>query len=473
MARGTNSHYALREHHELRKTVPLAPRRACARVFEIEDTPGLVDGSGALWPVVLSPGVELVPGEVVVARLSSFRPDGSGVSKYDDSGFVCSVEAVEERVPRLSPWPVHGVPPPGPGVTAEILAAIADRARVLGLNRLPETRFLASHAARRASRVRARNQALVRARNFFERRGFLACETPSLVPSGGVETYLSVFRTEYVDHRGHVVPLQLPTSPEFALKKLLCEGHPRVFQIARAFRNGGELSRWHEPEFLMLEWYRSAESMAAVMDDTRALVEALRDALGGARPLPDSWPVFRVDALVREHAGLDLSALQEPAAFRAAARASCASVNERDDWNDVFCKIFMEKVEPVLAKAQACFVTGYPEQMAALARREPGGAPFAERFEAYLFGVEICNGYQELTDSRELMSRFAATAAARPDVSRDPVFESAMAHGLPPCTGNALGLDRVVALLLGLDGISALYSTPFLSQFPAGAVAED
>jgi lysyl-tRNA synthetase class 2 len=234
----------------------------------------------------------------------------------------------------------------------------------------------------------------------------------------------------------------------------------------------------------MLEWYRAAAGLDAMIEDTRLFVNALAEGLGCRRALPETWPTFRVDALFKACAGLELDSLQDVDVFRAAARTACGSVVPTDDWNDVFCKVFMERVEPELARHGACFVTHYPVQMGALARREGGGEgqgkPYVERFEAYLFGVEICNGYCELTDALELRERFNAISRSRGGnqgqggvVVRDAVFEDVMAHGLPPCSGNALGLDRVAALLLGLESIAPLFCLPFLSQFSKGAVAKD
>lgn len=467
----------LRVHFELRKTRPLAPRPACARVFELEGQAGLVDASGALWPVDLGDS-GLRAGTCGRMLLSFFRPDGASVSKYDDAGFVCRVVEVREDVPRAqgATWSLAGLPAPGP---ADALAAV--RARAAG-NAAREgmgagTLFLESAASKRARLVRARNRALARARDFFEGRGFLHCDTPTLTPSGGVETYLDAFTTHYVDHRGGMIALQLPTSPEFALKKLLVEGHARVFQLARAYRNGGELSRWHEPEFTMLEWYRSGAALEDVMEDTRRLVFALADALGstrfGAHAAEHPWPAFRVEDLFRDRAGLELRDLQEAGSFARAACDVSPSARPDDDWDTTFHKVFLDLIEPFLATLPACFVTAFPMQMAALARKETG-TPFADRFEAYLFGIEICNGYQELTDAAELLGRFAGTAGRRgEDVARDPIFEGAMAYGLPPCAGNALGFERVVGLLLGLDGLASLLPLPFLSQFPRGWVAAE
>jgi|GEM_PF-61161 len=475
----------LRMHYELRKTRSLVPREACARVFSLDDRWGLVDASGALWPVEFSTSAQsdgVASGDVIRAQISFLRPGGgeaSRVSKYEDTGFLCAVGRIAERVVRTTdtPWPLEGIPAPGP---ADVMHAVQQRNEWLARGEPDGTWYLDSGAGKRATLIRARGLALERTRAFFERRGFLSCETPSLVPSGGVETYLSAFETTYEDHRGARIPLSLPTSPEFALKKLLVEGHDRVFQLARAFRNRGELARWHEPEFIMLEWYRRGATLDDLQRDTRALVDAIATTVGSLRTLPlasEAWPTYTVEELFRARAGIELRRVQDVVAFRAAAKASTAVVSpvgENDDWDTVFHKVFLDAVEPFLGTLAACFVVNFPVQMAALAQATPDG-PFALRFEAYLFGVEICNGYQELTDAQEAQRRFSAVEGLRGtgETRRDVVFEGALRFGLPPCAGNALGIDRVTALLLDIPSLSSLYCTPFLSQFPRGAVASD
>jgi lysyl-tRNA synthetase class 2 len=130
----------------------------------------------------------------------------------------------------------------------------------------------------------------------------------------------------------------------------------------------------------------------------------------------------------------------------------------------------MEKIEPFLLEQKACFVTHYPIQMGALAAQEPS-KPFVERVEAYLNGIEICNGYLELNDAIVLNKRFKTTLLKRATLNRDLLFENAMNFGMPACAGNALGIDRVIAILLGLNNISPLFPIPFLSQFSKGTVA--
>lgn len=299
-------------------------------------------------------------------------------------------------------------------------------------------------------------------------------ETPTLVPSGGVEAYVSSFHTQYRDVRGQSWLLTLPTSPEFALKKLLAEGHSKIFQLSRAYRNNGELARWHEPEFCMLEWYRAGGTLSDVIQDTIDFVLFLEAGLSITPKLPRIWNRYTVRDLFKTHCKIDLSEVQSENDFRAAALLICNSITSKDDWDSVFCKLFMEKIEPHLKSEQACIVTEYPRRMGALARVALDTS-YVERFEAYLHGVEICNGYYELTDTVDLSQRFENISQNRGDieVKRDHVFEDTMKFGLPPCSGNALGIDRVIAILSGVASIAKLMPIPFLSQFPKNTVAPE
>lgn len=454
--------YSLRMLYELRKTSPLKVRKSVARAVYHKGRVGLTDASGTLWPVYFRPNLAAPKDGVVVKfSVSAFRPDGAAASKYMDEGYLLVVDDIEECVEPQAPWPDS-----------------IELSPQLCIESLPEdyagssTRYFNSAISVRSALLRRRNTALQKCRAYFGSRNFLNMETPSLVPSGGVERYLKTFQARYKDFRNKEWLVELPTSPEFALKKLLAQGFGSVFQLARAFRNEGQLTRWHEPEFFMLEWYRLGGTLEDIIADTAGLVRDIASVVGSSLELPAVWRKYTVNELFISEVGIDLNLVQQVDAFREAAETLSPSIVASDDWDSIFCKLFMEKIEPRLQKERACFVTDYPMQMAALAKRN-GQTSFAKRFEAYLDGIEICNGYQELTDSIELASRFQETSSQRGDLSRDKVFEAAMAFGLPPCSGNALGVDRVVAILLGLDGIKQLYPIPFLEQFPPGTVANE
>ncbi len=464
MTRDTKFLHNLRTVFELRKTVPTRHRKVVARVFEKCGAHGLTDASGTLWPVRFTQSPAPAFGTVILCEISARCADGGSAQKYEDDGFLLTVEKIADETPSVAEWPNAVIPSP-----------VAFQQCLLEASPAGHTKYFPSHASSRSRRIQARNEGLGKVRRFFQNRGFTNMETPTLVPSGGVESYVSSFHSTYRDVRGKEWNLCLPTSPEFALKKLLAEGFEKIYQLSRAYRNAGELARWHEPEFVMLEWYRSGGTLLDMMNDTRDLVLSLNAALSTGVKIPEEWKTHTVrDLFIENCGGMDLSVLQCDEDFAAAGQKISNSVNATDDWDSVFCKLFMEKIEPVLANEKACFVTHYPRRMGALARVSADPL-YVERFEAYLHGVEICNGYHELTDTHELGARFHAIAQKRNEgeVTRDALFEDTMKFGLPPCSGNALGVDRVIAILCGLENIASLMPIPFLSQFPPNTVAPE
>lgn len=453
----------LRMLYELRKTIPLSPRAAVGRVFVHFGKFGLSDESGILWPIYFRPH-QTPPknGECINFFCSSLRPDGTQATKYEDEGFFLVVDSINEITESSGQWSNDVLKSPLP-----------PSEQFFKTQHSQNTQFYASPLKRRAELLSKRKHALARTRQFFEARGFLEMETSILVPSGGNEVYLNTFSTQYTDFRKKNISLELPTSPEFALKKLVAEGFTKVFQIAQSFRNEGQLTPWHEPNFLMLEWYRVGANLNELMDDTKSLVMKIFESVGTNITIPTDWKTHTVPNLFKDLVQIDLGSFQSEVDFREEAAKHSHSIVETDDWDSVFCKIFMEKIEPFLKTERACFVSNFPVQMAALARRSENVAHSAERFEAYLNGVEICNGYDELSDATELIERIESVSQRRSTVRRDSVFEKTMQFGLPPCAGNALGIDRVIAILLGLDGITELYPIPFLSQFEKDLVAEE
>ena len=506
--------FSLKTHYELRKTTPLVWRLAQGRLFVKDGCWGVSDDSGTLWPLSVSEELGLVDGCWAQFRLSFEKSDGGAVSKYEDTGFVgtahevCSKVIPEGSLDGFLAWAVTDLGRRNAGHTHPA-TEIVSRREERGERRVHETytselsdaatpkelsgrisdgasplqtHFFPNDLARKKSALQKVEKAFAAAERHFQSRGFLRTHTPLLVPSGGVDRYIVPFRTEYTDHKGKVHSLELPTSPEFALKKLLIQGHSKVFDLVKSFRNVGELSKTHEPEFWMLEWYRSGEDMTSVQRDTQELVGMLSQELGSTLQIPKVWPVISLPTAFREHAGLDLNLLQEVAVFRREAAKVCPSIAEQDDWDTVFSKVMMEVIEPRLPFA--CFIEKFPIQMGALAEasvEESQGAQsqksvFVQRFEAYLGGIEICNGYQELSSGKELAERFQEIQNLRAEeghsVMRDPVFEKHMHWGLPKSCGNALGMERVLALLVGEENLQSLKPISFLPQFPKGHVAD-
>lgn len=296
--------------------------------------------------------------------------------------------------------------------------------------------------------ARARLTASVR--SFFEGRGFLEVETPILVPSPGLDVHLSAFT---VDRGPSRPPRFLSTSPEYQMKRLLADGHPRLYQLTHAFRQD-ELGERHSPEFTMLEWYRAPADVEEVMRDTEQLVARLT---AGRVELPgrvvETTPPFR-----------RMTVAEAFHAYAGCAPEETFAMAEQDE--DRFFRLLVDRVEPALeALGHALFLTEYPASQASLARTKPGDARVAERFELYVAGVELCNGFGELTDAAEQRRRLVADQATRrerglPVYPIDERFLAALEAGLPPCAGNALGVDRLLALACGTREIARVMAFP-------------
>ncbi len=337
----------------------------------------------------------------------------------------------------------------------------------------PEPWWKPDALARRERALELRGRVLKATRAFFEGGGFAEVETPALQISPGMETHLRAFRTELREpfgQGGHA--LYLHTSPEFAMKKLLAGGMTRIFQIARVFRNE-ERSDLHHPEFTMLEWYRVDVPLSAIMEDCEALVRACVEAAGaktltwqGRASDPFApWRRLSVAEAFREYAGFDVLALTgDMAGFRRAAKRLGITPGEKDDWDDIFFRIFLDRIEPHLGIPSPTILHGYPASMAALAKLDERDPRVAERFELYVAGVELANAFGELTDAAEQRRRFEADNKKRERLfgERYPVDEDFLAAvaAMPPASGIALGFDRLVMLAAGADRIDDVLWAP-------------
>lgn len=324
--------------------------------------------------------------------------------------------------------------------------------------------------ARRRPFLEARARIITSIRAFFTERGFLEVETPILQAAPGMEVHLRAFATDLTDALGRVPPrrLYLHTSPEFAMKKLLAGGLPRIFQMARVFRDG-DISPTHSPEFTMLEWYRAGATYTDLMDD----VAALFTACGETRPVER---LSVAEAFARFAGGLDILGTvadpfatdPAPEALKAAAAALGVYVGEGDGWEDAFFHIFLDRIEPYLGLDGPVILHDWPACMAALSRRKPSDPRVCERFEVYVNGLELANAFGELTDAAEQRRRFEASMQAKHrlygpaavwPVEED--FLAALDHGLPdPCAGIALGVDRLVMVLTGANKIDDVLWAP-------------
>ena len=321
--------------------------------------------------------------------------------------------------------------------------------------------------------------AIMRAlRAWFDEQGFAEAETGILQVSPGNETHLHALRTELIRGDGTRATRYLRTSPEFAAKKLLAAGEAKIFEFARVFRDR-ERGDLHLPEFTMLEWYRANAPYDAIMADSVVVIAHAAQATGigqfafrGRIADPFAEPeLLTVAAAFERFAGIDLLATvadgEGDRALLAEAATSRVRISDDDTWSDIFSKVLIEHIEPNLGQGRLTVLFEYPVPEAALARAKTSDPRVAERFEIYACGVELANGFGELTDAAEQRRRFtlAMDEKARRYGERYPLdedFLNAVAV-MPEASGVALGFDRLVMLASGALRVDQVVWTP-----PAG-----
>ncbi len=327
-------------------------------------------------------------------------------------------------------------------------------------------------------KLETRARIIAAIRGFFAERGFAEVDTPALQVSPGLEPHLQAFATTLHEPGEGPRPRFLQTSPEFAMKKLLVAGVPRLFQLARCFRNA-ERSRTHHPEFTMLEWYRAGATYRDLMADCEALLAAALAAAGAAQFTwqgrsadPGArWSYLSVAEAFQRFCGIDLLATApDPAApslalLADAARPLAIAPHPGDEWEDLYFRLFLERIEPHLGIGAPTILYDYPVSMAALSRVKPGDARLAERFELYVCGLELANAFSELTDAAAQRRRFLADQAAKrrrygEAYPIDEDFLAALAHGMPESAGIALGVDRLAMLAAGAATIEEVLWAP-------------
>ncbi len=307
--------------------------------------------------------------------------------------------------------------------------------------------------------LRARAAMIGQVRRFFAERDVLEVETPLMSAAAVSDPYIDTIECRY--HPAPNLAAQthyLQSSPEYAMKRLLASGSGPIYQVGKAFRNG-EAGRRHNPEFTMLEWYRPGFDHLQLMDEVEALVVSLLAI--------DSCERVSYAALFQQYLGIDPHTAPVPQLQQITARH--IEVNLQDDNRDNWLNLLMSHViEPQLSGRGAVFVYDYPASQAALAKvaQDADGRPVACRFELFVGGVELANGYHELTDSTEQARRFQRDLALRqqeglPQRPVDKLLVEALAAGMPECAGVAMGLDRLVMLALGVDAIQEVIAFPF------------
>lgn len=319
---------------------------------------------------------------------------------------------------------------------------------------------------------KARHALYRNVRDFLCRAGFDEVETPVLVPAPGMEPEIRAFEVAFLPELGggELRGLFLHTSPEYAMKRLLADGAGPIFQISKVFRNG-EVSEAHNPEFTLLEFYRPHASYVEIMDDLEALL-AECDRASGAGSAFARRPYERVtvqDAVWRE-TGVDLARCRTGEELAKAALRAGVFLGESRDFEEVFFRLFLERVEPKLGRERPTFVMDYPAPLAALSRLKPSNAAVAERFELYAGGLELANGFSELTDPGEQRRRLEAEQqvrrrAGKPVYPIDERFLEALGR-MPPSGGVAVGLDRALMVLTGAQRIEEVLLFPLAREIP-------
>lgn len=301
--------------------------------------------------------------------------------------------------------------------------------------------------------LKQRSATIKSIRRFFDERGYTEMHTPRLVGLPGQEPHLEPFWTEVIEANGASHPAALITSPEYAMKRLLAAGMDRIYDLGPCFRNNEPWDGTHDPEFLMLEWYRKNADLSSLMDETEEMVRFVKTDF----PVTPFRRLTCADAW-KQHVGGDLGALiGDRNAMADVARAQGQTVSDTDTWDDLYFKIFLSKVEPNLGE-EPVFLHRYPASQAALARRCSDDPRFADRVELYINGLELANGYAELADASEQRQRFEEDIALRKALEKKTwPMDEALLKDLPnmgTAVGIAFGVDRLAMLMAGTKSIN-------------------
>ena len=302
--------------------------------------------------------------------------------------------------------------------------------------------------------LRLRADVLARIRRFFAERNVLEVETPLLAPATVTDLHIDSIPAG-VEIKGSPQTFYLQTSPEYAMKRLLAAGSGACYQICKSFRQGDAGAR-HNPEFTMLEWYRPDFSLEELMDEVEQLLREFQPQA--------SIPRLSYRELFQRHLDIDPHQTELETLHRLTLENLPVDPTKLDATNCLQL-LLGQTIEPELP--EYCFIQDYPAAQAALARIEPNGEgePVARRFELFCRGTELANGYDEETNGKILRARFERDRQKRANLGRpapevDENLLTALDHGLPPCTGVAFGVDRLLMLLSGADSIGEVLSFP-------------
>ncbi len=316
-----------------------------------------------------------------------------------------------------------------------------------------------------------RAKLLQKTRDFFNKKNFLEVETAILTPTHDPAETLTPFETKFISQENKKTPLYLNTSPELQMKKLLGANLKNIYTITKVFRNGELGGGRHNPEFTMLEWYRENADYKKIMEDSENLIIFLNNNSQKLNyqnfkiNLKKPWPRISIHELFLKECKIDLLKNKDFKTFAKTAQKKGHSIQACKNWDDIFYKIFLNEIEPNLGKIQPVFVYDYPSSQAALAKKKKENPFWAERFELYIAGHELCNAYSELTDANEQRKRFESQNKTRKKLGKtvfhiDEDFLAGLESITQPVSGNALGLDRLFMVLLNQKNIEDVILFP-------------
>ncbi len=311
-------------------------------------------------------------------------------------------------------------------------------------------------------------------RSFFKADGFLEIDSPLMVKSPGMEPYLEVFETTLIDSDAQQKRAFLLTSPEYALKKLLVAGIPKLFSICKSFRNGEGLSRKHNPEFTIMEWYRTNASYLEIMQDCEDMFAHISKALGGTEKweyqgktydLSTPWERISVSEAFQKYCGVDTDTLLDETKLLEAGKKRGFSVDDSTTWEQIYNQFFLNDIEPHFGVDRPTIIYDFPASQASLSKKKESDPRFAERFEFYIAGIEMGNAFSELTDADEQLRRFQLERAEREQLGKtmydiDMDYIEAIKAGLPPTGGIAVGIDRVAMFFADAPSIEDVLVFP-------------
>jgi lysyl-tRNA synthetase class 2 len=323
-------------------------------------------------------------------------------------------------------------------------------------------------------------------REFFWSAGFEEADTPIAVKYPGQEPYLNPVPVSLHNPAGEEHKFYLHTSPEFAMKKLLAAGYPKIFQICKTFRDFEQFGGLHNPEFTMIEWYRAPGTLEEIMDDTEALFKYVGKELGVALVIPPSlrgdkggskidisgqWDRLSMRHVWQKYIGVELNDYLSVVKMQELMLERGYNF-QSEVYEDLFFKIFLNEIESKLGMEKPVMIYDYPEQMTSLSRLSAVDPRYAERFELYIAGIELANAYGELTDPVEQKKRLEADREKRQQLGKEtwPVdsdFISALESGISSAGGIALGIDRMVMLFTGAKDIDQVIFQSAGDVFPS------